>query len=122
MAEGVAWTPRRWLETAFVAAVGAGMLWAAWGFWHDRQLPGRITRVQLGMDRNSVEAVLGAPRWEGACAGRLRYLARADCSSELGYSSAFAPLRADYYIVQLDRNSKVIEAEPVRARSGGRIE
>jgi hypothetical protein len=116
MAEERAWHPRRWLEGAFVAAVGAGMVWAAWGFWHDRQLPGRFTRIQLGMDRASTEAILGAPDWEGVCANRIRYLPRADCSSELGYRSAFAPLRPLYYLVQLDRSGRVIEAEPIRTR------
>ncbi|HYI40859.1 MAG TPA: hypothetical protein VE053_11130 [Allosphingosinicella sp.] len=116
MAERRAWDRRRWLESAFVAIVCAGALWAAWGFWYDRHFPDRLTRVQLGMDRKSVEAVLGRPRWAGSCAGRVDYLPRADCSTELGYSSAFAPLRPVYYIVQLDRNERVIEAEPARSR------
>lgn len=116
MAERRAWRRRRLLESAFVAAVGALMVWAAWGFWHDRRLPGRFTQVRLGMDRQSAEAVLGAPDWEGGCAGRVRYPPREDCSSELGYSSAFAPLRPLYYLVQLDRSGKVIEAEPIRTR------
>lgn len=116
MAEPPAWSRRRLIEGAFVAIVGAGLVWAAWGFWHDRQLPRRFTQVQLGMDREGVEALLGAPGWEGGCAGRVRYLPRADCSSELGYSSAFYPVRPDHHIVQLDRSGKVIEAEPVRSR------
>ncbi len=116
MAERAAWRPHRLLEGAFVAAVGAGMVWAAWGFWHDRQLPGRFTRIQLGMDRSSAEAILGTPDWEGGCAGRVDYMPRADCASELGYASAFAPLRPVYHIVQLDGSGRVIEAEPVRTR------
>lgn len=116
MIEGRSRRPRRWLEGAFLAAVGAGIVWAAWGFWHDNRIPGRFTRVQIGMDRAAVEAILGAPGWEGACADYVDYLPRADCSSELGYSSAFAPLRPDYYVVQLDRSGKAIEAEPVRSR------
>lgn len=116
MAEGRAWDRRRLLETAFVAVVGAGMVWTAREIWHDRQFPDRFTRVQLGMDRKAVQAILGRPRWEGPCAGRLRYLPRAGCSTELGYASAFAPIRPDYYIVQLDRAGKAIEAEPARSR------
>ena len=116
MAEGGEWGSRRWLETAFLIAVGAGILWAAWAFWHDRQFPDRFTRVQLGMDRKSVETLLGTPDWEGACTGNIGYLPRADCARELGYSSAFAPLRPVHYMVQLDRSGKVIEAEPVRSR------
>jgi hypothetical protein len=108
--------PRRLLEAAFVAAVGAGIVYSGWGWWHDRELPGRFTRIQLGMDRKAVEAVLGAPGWEGACTSYVGYLPRADCTRELGYPSAFAPLRPLYYMVQLDRNGKVIEAEPVRSR------
>ncbi|MEO7177751.1 MAG: hypothetical protein ABIW83_02810 [Allosphingosinicella sp.] len=113
MTERRDWRPRLWLERAFVAAVGAATLWAAWGFWHDRGLPGRFTQVRLGMDRKSAEAVLGRPDWEGGCASYVAYLPRADCSSELGYSSAFAPIRPAYYILQLNRNGKVIEAEPI---------
>jgi len=116
MAEGRAWRPRGLLETAFVAAVGAGAVWAAWGFLHDRQFAGRFTQVRLGMDRRGIEAVLGAPAWEGPCTGEVGYLPRADCDRELGYASAFAPLRPVYYMVQLDRGGKVIEAEPVRSR------
>jgi hypothetical protein len=107
---------RRWLERGFVALVGAGLAWAAWGFWHDRQLPGRFVQVRLGMDRSGVETLLGAPRWEGPCSAWVGYLPRADCARELGYSSAFAPLRPDYYMIQLDRGGRVIEAEPVRSR------
>jgi len=108
--------PRRWFERAFIALVGAGIVYAGWGFWHDRQLADRFTQVRLGMDRASVEATIGAPGWEGGCAGSVPYLPRADCASELGYASAFAPLRPVHYIVQLDRSGKVIEAEPVRSR------
>jgi hypothetical protein len=118
MTERPAWTRRRVLETAFVAAVGAGVLWCGWGLWHDRQLPERLRQVHLGMDRKSVEAVLGSPRWEGACARRVRYLPRANCSSEFGYASAFAPLRRQHYVIQLDSRGLVIEAEPVRTRIG----
>ena len=116
MAEGRAWRPRRILETAFLAAVGAGIVYCTWGWWHDREFPDRFTRVRLGMDRNAVEAVLGAPGWEGTCTSYVGYLPRADCARELGYSSAFAPIRPVYYMVQLDRGGKVIEAEPIRTR------
>lgn len=116
MAERQAWPPRRLIEAGFVAAVGAGLLWTGWGWWNDRQFPERFTRVQLGMDRKSVEAILGSPDWEGICTGYVGYLPRADCALELGYASAFAPVRPVYHMVQLDRNGKVIEAEPVRSR------
>src|SRR5688572_30864296 len=59
MAERSALRPRRLLEAAFVAAVGAAILWCGWGFWYDRQMPGRLERVHLGMDRKSAEAILG---------------------------------------------------------------
>ncbi|MEA3008328.1 MAG: hypothetical protein QOJ91_20 [Sphingomonadales bacterium] len=65
------------------------------------------------MDREAAQGVLGRPDWKGGCAGHVPYLPRADCSSELGYSSAFAPIRPVYYVLQLDRNGKVIEAEPI---------
>ncbi|HEU0135188.1 MAG TPA: hypothetical protein VFR28_10220 [Allosphingosinicella sp.] len=116
MADRPAWTVRRILETGFLAAVGAGILWCGWGLWHDRQLPERFKRIHLGMDRPGVEAVLGRPDWQGACAGRIPYPPRAGCALELGYSSAFEPLRADHYVVQLDRSGRVIEAEPLPTR------
>ena len=116
MAERRPWSLRRLLEAGFLAAVGAGIVYGAWGWWHDRRLAERFTRVHLGMDRKAVEAVLGAPGWEGTCTSYVGYLPRADCTLELGYSSAFAPLRPVYYMVQLDRSGKVIEAEPARSR------
>jgi hypothetical protein len=116
MAEEGASRRRRLLERAFVAAVGAGTLWAGWGYWQDRQFPDRFTRVQIGMDRQGVVGALGNPDWEGACAGYVGYLPREGCARELGYSSAFAPLRPVYYMVQLDGRGRVIEAEPVESR------
>lgn len=116
MAEGRAWDGRRLLETGFVAAVGAGLVFAVWGYWHDSRFLDRFVQVQLGMDRNAVEAALGRPDWEGPCTTYIGYLPRADCAVELGYSSAFAPLRPVYHMVQLDRSGRVIEAEPVGSR------
>lgn len=107
---------RRLLERAFVLGVGIGIAWAGWGLWSDRQFAQRFTRIHLGMDRSAVEAVLGAPDWEGTCTGYGGYLPRADCNRELGFASAFAPLRPVYHMVQLDRGGKVIEAEPIRSR------
>ena len=116
MAEGRTWDRRRLLETGFAAAVGAGLLWAGWGYWNDRRFADRFTQVQLGMDRKGVEAALGRPDWEGSCTGYVGYLPRGDCATELGYSSALAPLRPVYHMIQLDRSGRVIEAEPVRTR------
>ncbi|HEU0100298.1 MAG TPA: hypothetical protein VFQ67_16185 [Allosphingosinicella sp.] len=116
MAERGAARARRWLQAAFIAAVGAGLVYGAWGWWHDRRLGERFTRIQLGMDRETVEAVLGPPRWEGTCSGYGGYLPRAECVRELGYASAFAPIRPVYYMVQLDGSGKAIEAEPIRSR------
>ena len=113
MAERRAW--RRPLETAFVAGVGAGMLWCAWGFWQDRQMPGRLERVHLGMDRKSAEAILGRPDWEGECGARIASLPREGCARELGYASAFALIVPKHYLVQLDRDGRVIEAEVIAA-------
>jgi hypothetical protein len=107
---------RRIAETAFVAAVAAGTAWAALGFWYDHGFPGRFDRVHLGMERNGVEAILGGPDWDGPCAAHVDYLPRADCSRELGWSSAFAPVRPLHYIVQLDRSGKVVEAQPAWSR------
>ncbi|HYW15055.1 MAG TPA: hypothetical protein VE891_02735 [Allosphingosinicella sp.] len=116
MAEARAWTARRLIEALFFGIVALGMIKAARDFWYDRRFPERFIQVRLGMDSRAVPGLLGTPRWEGACAGRVRYLPREDCSRELGYSSAFAPIRPVHYIVQVDRSGKVIEAEPVRWR------
>ncbi|HEX8125812.1 MAG TPA: hypothetical protein VF548_09545 [Allosphingosinicella sp.] len=116
MPDGRPWDRRRRLETAFAAVVAAATIWAAWGLWHDYRLPGRLMQIQLGTDRKHVEAVLGTPDWQGPCLGYLTYLPRADCTIELGYSSAFAPLRPVHWVVQLDRSGKVIETQPVRSR------
>ncbi|MEA3065530.1 MAG: hypothetical protein QOJ27_1982, partial [Sphingomonadales bacterium] len=37
------------------------------------------------------------------------------CDRELVYASAFAPLVPSYYVVQLDRRGRVIEAEAVHS-------
>lgn len=106
---------RRWLETALVVAVAAGLAWGGWGWWHDRRLPGRFAKVALGMDRTAAVAVMGKPDWEGNCAAYVPYLPREGCARELGYASAFAPLIPSYHIVQLDRSGRVIEAEPIHS-------
>jgi hypothetical protein len=113
MAEGV-WRPRRPLDYALVALAIAAAGWCLWAFWHDRRLPGRFERIQLGMDRKAVEAILGRPRWEGRCGSYVPSLPRAECVSELAYASAFAPFLSRYYLVQLDGKGRVIEAEAMR--------
>ena len=113
MAERGVWRPRRPLEFVFLALVLAAAAWCVWGVWHDRRLPGRFDRIQLGMDRKSAEAILGGPDWEGECGGRVPILPRADCALEIGYASAFAPLLPVYYVIQLDRHGRVIEAEAI---------
>ena len=113
MAERPALRPRRLLEAAFVAAVGAAILWCGWGLWYDRQMPGRLERVHLGMDRKSAEAILGRPGWEGACGARIASLPREGCARELGWSSPFALVVPKHYLVQLDRDGRVIEAEVI---------
>ena len=100
----------------FSAAVAAGAAWSGWGVWHDRRLAARFEQVHLGMDRKAVEAVLGGPDWEGGCGGRVPTLPRAECVREIGYASAFAPLIPGYYLIQLDRGGRVIEAEAIGAR------
>lgn len=115
MAEGRAWSARRLLETAFVAIVAGGLIWAARGFWYDRQMPDRLERVHLGMDRRAAVAILGRPRWEGECGARIASLPREGCALELGYSSPFSLIVPKHYLVQLDRNGRVIEAEVIAA-------
>ena len=107
------WTLRRLLEGLLIAAVLAGLAWAGWGWWHDRRLAERFPRIHLGMDRKGVENVLGGADWEGDCVSYVDYLPREGCARELGFSSAFAPLLPTYYLVQLDRAGRVIEAEPL---------
>jgi hypothetical protein len=116
MTERPARSPRRLLEAAFVAAVAAGLAWCGWGFWYDRQMPGRLEQVPLGMDRKSAEAILGRPAWEGRCGARIASLPREGCALELGYSSPFALIVPKHYLVQLDRAGRVIEAEVVTAQ------
>jgi hypothetical protein len=107
---------RRWLELAFNVAALAVAAWCIWGVWHNRRLAERFPQVALGMDRAAVEALLGAPDWEGACGGYVPSLPRADCAREIGYTSAFAPLVSTYYPIQLDRRGRVIEADAISAR------
>lgn len=115
MAERSSWPVRRILENLLVAAAAAGAAWIGWGLWHDRQLPARFERIHLGMDSGSVEAILGRPDWQGECGRRIPSLPREGCARELGYASAFAPLRPTYYLVQLDGRGRVIEAEAIHS-------
>ncbi|HEX6376440.1 MAG TPA: hypothetical protein VFZ91_12065 [Allosphingosinicella sp.] len=116
MAERPARRSLRILETALIAAVAAGVGWCGWGLWHDRRLAAGLAQVHLGMGREAVEAVLGRPDWVGGCGARIAAMPREGCARELGYASAFAPLLPTYYLVQLDRRGRVIEAEALGAR------
>jgi hypothetical protein len=115
MSETRPWTPRRALEAGLVAVVAIGLGWAGWGIWHDRGLEEEFPLIHLGMDRKAVERAIGRPDWEGGCSSYVPYLPREGCARELGYSSAFAPIVPVYYLVQLDRSGRVIEAEPIRS-------
>jgi hypothetical protein len=115
MAEPGAPGTRSWIALAVYAAIVALLAGLGLAWWHDRQLPGRFEQVALGMDRRTVEALLGAPDWEAACGSDHFTLPRADCRLELVYASAFAPLVPGYYVVQLDRRDRVIEADAVHS-------
>jgi hypothetical protein len=38
-----------------------------------------------------------------------------DCSYELGYRGSFAPAIPSYFVVQLDRQGRVISADPINS-------
>jgi hypothetical protein len=106
----------RWLEYALAAIVAAGIAWVGWGMWHDRRLAERLERIAIGMDGKAAEAALGRPDWTGPCGARIASLPREGCARELGYASAFALVFPKHYLVQLDRNGRVIEAEAIGTR------
>lgn len=105
--------PRRLLEYALVAAVVAAVAWGGWGWWHDRQLSARLPLVAIGMDARQAEAILGRPDWTGPCGARIFSLPREGCVRELGYASAFALVVPKHFLIQIDRNGRVIEAEAI---------
>jgi hypothetical protein len=108
--------PRRLLENALVAVVAAGLAWSGWGWWRDRQLSARLPLVAIGMDARQAEAILGRPDWTGPCGTRIVSLPREGCVRELGYASAFALIVPKHFLIQIDRNGRVIEAEAISRR------
>jgi hypothetical protein len=115
MAEPAGTPGRRWIAWAVYAAIALVLAWAVLGWRHDRRLPHRFERIALGMDRASVEALLGRPDRESACGSARFTLPREGCRSELVYSSAFAPFVPNYYVVQIDGHGRVIEADSVQS-------
>ena len=67
-------------------------------------------RVRTGMSRTEAVAIMGLPSWDGACGTNGISLARDGCASEIGYSSWLAPVLPVYWVVELDRRGRVIEA------------
>ena len=72
---------------------------------HDR-LENSSARVHLGMSRAQALAVMGTPSWESAC-GRIAAPV-VGCASEIGYSTWLAPLLPVYWVIQLNRDDRVI--------------
>jgi len=63
------------------------------------------------MSAEQAVAVLGNPAWRGPCGARFGYGQATNCSTELGYRAALAPLNPVYRVVQIDSRNRVISSD-----------
>ena len=103
--------------TIAVILVGMGACAAAYrvGRKHDYRLWTNADRVQPGMSVAQAKQVLGEPSWQGRCGEWFPYGWEGNCSTELGYRSAFAPVLPAYLVVQLDVHGRVISVDTIQS-------
>jgi hypothetical protein len=80
------------------------------GQTHDTRLDNDAQLVRAGMTVGKAIEILGKPSWRGRCGAKM---GSADCVSELGYSSSFAPFLPRYIIVRLDGRGRVIGVDTI---------
>jgi len=100
----------KYLITLIMICAGiAGAVYA--GNQHDERLWREYIRIRPGMTPAQAAAMLGEPSWRGPCGGKFPYSYAKGCTAEFGYRSAFAPLNPLYWVVQIDAEHRVIEAD-----------
>lgn len=89
-----------------VVLLAAGAIYA--GNRHDDRLFRDYERVRPGMSAADAKRILGEPSWQSRCGSRFPNRHSPACALELGYRSPFAPLKPLYWVVELDRQGRVI--------------
>ncbi|HEX4739046.1 MAG TPA: hypothetical protein VH331_15950 [Allosphingosinicella sp.] len=82
-----------------------------YGKLHDDRLSTTMERVKRSMPAEAAVRLLGRPSWRAGCGSRFPYSFASDCSTEIVYASSFAPLNPLYWVVEVDRQNRVISAE-----------
>lgn len=98
-----------------VFALGLVTVACVAGRQHDHRIWTNADRVRPGMSVTQAKQVLGEPSWHGLCGERFPYGWEKDCSAELGYRSAFAPVLPAYLVVQLDVQGRVISVDVIQS-------
>ena len=76
--------------------------------FHDTRQGSQFNNVSIGMSKPEVIGFLGAPKFEEPCGTHFGVpYGVADCSGELIYGSAAAPVIPVYWTIFFDRNDRV---------------
>ena len=96
-----------------IVTVGLLIATCVAGREHDARIHDNAKQVRAGMSAAQAAEILGKPSWRGECGAKFPYGWAQSCASELGYSSAFAPLLPAYLVVQLDNRSRVVSVDTI---------
>lgn len=97
------------LTIVALCALYLGLLWPKQRAHH---LDAGMSRVQRGDDKSVVLTEMGKPRKDIACESQLA-AAPQGCSEEMLYQHPFAPWVAEYWLVYLDGDGKVLATNHV---------
>jgi hypothetical protein len=93
----------------------AGALWLAWAILRDNRLRNGFDKIELGATDQEVLQRLGRPKRVEKCGeffGPLPKEEAEDCTREYFYTSSFAPLLPDYFVLRFNRNNRVTSKSP----------
>lgn len=98
-----------------MSAMLALFLLLGWALWRDNSLAKGFDKIEVGTTQKKVVQLLGEPRKVLNCGeffGPIPKDQLDGCTREYFYSSPFAPLIPQYYIVRFDANNRVQSTTP----------